>query len=406
MRTFTICLFVLLSFLLFRCSPGNSKTSQPDTEAHDHDHEHEHDHEHDHDHDNDHHHEAESSHNHTGVIIFTKAQSEAADLQVETVEPGIFSQVIKTSGQIIASPGDEATLAATANGIVSFGGRSLAPGQAIQRGETLATVSAQRLPEGDPLVKARRAFETAEKEFRRAEDLVKDQIISVKDFDLARLAYENARTVYEAQASDAGSGGLRISSPISGFIKNLLVSQGDYVTVGQAVAVVAKNQRLQLRAEVPENQFRHLHNISSAHFKTAYDTQLHKLSDLNGRFVSSGKAAGDASAFIPVTFEFDNTGEFISGSFAEVFLLSTPRQDVLTVPVSALTEEQGLFFVYLQLEAEEFKKQEVRIGESDGTRVEVLSGIKSGDKVVTHGVVQVKLAATSSVIPEGHTHNH
>jgi multidrug efflux pump subunit AcrA (membrane-fusion protein) len=44
------------------------------------------------------------------------------------------------------------------------------------------------------------------------------------------------------------------------------------------------------------------------------------------------------------------------------------------------------------------------LGQNNGERVQILSGLKNGDKVVTKGVYQVKLAATSSVMPEGHAH--
>ena len=71
--------------------------------------------------------------------------------------------------------------------------------------------------------------------------------------------------------------------------------------------------------------------------------------------------------------------------------------------------EQNLSLIthlYVQLDKEVFKKQEVHIGLSDGERVRILSGLKEGDRVVTKGTYQVKLAATASVIPEGHSHAH
>ena len=161
---------------------------------------------------------------------------------------------------------------------------------------------------------------------------------------------------------------------------------------------------MQLRAEVSENNFKILKNISTANFKLAYDKTVYKLSELNGRLLSYGKSSGDKTFYIPVTFEFDNVGDIIPGAFAEVFLLSSPQNNVISIPVSSITEEQGLFFVYLQLDAEGYKKQEVELGENNGERVHILSGLKVGDKVVTKGVYQVKLAATSSVMPEGHNH--
>jgi RND family efflux transporter MFP subunit len=339
-------------------------------------------------------------------IVFTKEQAGRAGLAVETVQAGSFHDAIKTGGQILAAQGDETVVAATANGIVSFSNPSLSEGAGIRAGQSIATISAGKLPEGDPAAKAKIEYETALKAYRRAEELVKDRIISSKEFEQAQLRFETARTAYEAQAAQATADGIVVSSPIAGFIKNRRVAQGEYVTVGQPLATVAQNRRLQLRAEVPENHYKALKSISSADFKPAYDDTLYRLSDLNGRLLSFGKAAGDASFYIPVLFEFDNVGDMIPGAFAEVYLLSGREEGVISVPVASVTEEQGLYFVYLQLDEEGYRKQEVTLGRNNGERVEALAGLQAGDRVVTRGVYQVKLAATSSIAPEGHTHSH
>lgn len=68
-------------------------------------------------------------------------------------------------------------------------------------------------------------------------------------------------------------------------------------------------------------------------------------------------------------------------------------------------EEQGLYFVYLQLDEEGYKKQEVTLGASNGKKVQILTGLKAGDRVVTKGAYQVKLASASNAIP-AHSHEH
>ena len=353
--------------------------------------------------------EGESSENnkeseHAEEISFSEKQAKLVGLTTETVSPGTFYNAIKTSGQIQAPQGNEEVIAATSNGIVSFTNSSITEGAAVSTGQSIVTISAKKLLEGDPAAKTKIAYETALKEYKRAENLVKDQIISTKEFEQVKLRYETAKTTYEAQASSNTAKGVSVSSPISGYIKNRLVSQGEYVSVGQPIVTVSQNRRLQLRAEVSENNFKILKNISTANFKLAYDKTVYKLSNLNGKLLSYGKSSGDKTFYIPVTFEFDNVGDIIPGAFAEVFLLSSPQNNVISIPVSSITEEQGLFFVYLQLDAEGYKKQEVELGENNGERVHILSGLKTGDKVVTKGVYQVKLAATSSVMPEGHNH--
>ena len=343
---------------------------------------------------------------HADEIVFTKAKAKTVGLEVQSVKPGVFSEVIKTSGQIQAAQGDEVTIVATSNGIVAFPNQSITEGASVNAGATIVTLSAKNLYDGDPIAKAKIAYEMALKDYQRSESLIKDKIISAKEFEQTRLRYENAKTVYKAQAANVTATGVKVTSPISGYIKNRLVNQGEYVSVGQPIATVSKNRRLQLRAEVSESDFNELKNIRSANFVMSYSNRVYKLSDLNGRLLSFGKASDQSSFYIPITFEFDNIGDIIPGSYAEVYLLSAPQDNVISIPVSALTEEQGLYFAYIQLDAEGFAKREVTLGQSNGERVKILSGLKDGDKIVTKGTYQVKLAANTSVVPEGHSHSH
>lgn len=400
MKTYIISSIIITAIWLTGCNRSQTKEARTPEDTHQHT---EAD-GHTHSPGDAHHHEDE--HEHTDEITFTREQAEAAGLTIETVSPGTFLQVIKTSGQIEPAQGDEVTIVATSHGVVSFTNLSVSDGTAVRAGEAIVSISARNLPDGDPAIKNKMEYETALKEFQRAEELIKDQIISTREYEQTRLRYETARTAYEAQASNITTKGVTVTSPISGYIKSRLAGQGEYVSVGQPVAIVTQNKRLRLKAEVSENYFGHLKSISSANFIPAYNQTVYSLSDLNGRLLSFGKASDRQSLYIPVTFEFDNTGDIIPGAFAEVFLLSSPLANVISVPVSALTEEQGLHFVYLQMHEEAYRKQEVTSGQNNGERVQILSGLEPGDNVVTNGVYQVKLAATSSVIPEGHSHNH
>ena len=198
----------------------------------------------------------------------------------------------------------------------------------------------------------------AKAEYERAEKLVKDQIVSQKEFENARLNYQNAKTAYEAISGKQSAKGVGITTPLTGYLKNISVKDGEYVTAGQAIATVSQNKKLVLRADVSEKYYNSLNSINNANFKTPYDNRVYALPDLSGKLLSVGKAAGTNSFFIPVTFEFDNRGDIIPGSFVEIYLLSYPMENVLSLPVSALTNEMGNFYVYRQLDEEGYQKQE------------------------------------------------
>ena len=396
-------------FLLGSCNSKSGEGHNHETEEHAHaGHDHEgHDHENEgpgHHHDDGHHHGEEAVAAHSDEIILPPAKAQAAGVAVSTVEPGVFNQVIKTSGQVMAAQGDESVAVATVAGVVSFHGKVI-EGMSVGKGTPLVVLSSKNMADGDPVQRARIAYETARKEYERMKELLPNKIVSEKDFAQARQTYENARISYEAVAKNHSAQGQAVTSPISGYVKNLLVKEGDYVTVGQPLVSITQNRRLFLRADVSEKYYPYLRTIGSANFCTPYNNKVYTLKGLNGRLLSYGKASGDNGYYVPITFEFDNKGDIIPGSFVEIFLLSSPMENVIALPHTALTEEQGSFFVYLQVDEEGYKKQLVTLGADNGERVQILSGIKAGDKVVTQGAYQVKLAGATNAIP-AHSHEH
>lgn len=340
-----------------------------------------------------------------GQVHFTHAQAEEVNLQMETVRLAPFQSVFHTGGKILTSQNSEQTVVATSSGVVSFTKASVAEGSSIHSGEELISISSDRLQDGDPVKKAKVEFESAQQDYLRAEKLIDSKIISEKEFNQIRTRYETAKAAYQGQANNFSNKGISVKSSASGYLKQWLVENGQYVNVGDPIAIVAQDSRLRLQADVPESYFKHLKNVQDADFRTAYENITYRISELNGKLLSFGKSVSEGSAYLPVVFEFDNTGELVPGSFTDVYLLGGIRNNVLSVPLSSVVEEQGLYFVFVRLEEEMFKKVLVSLGQSDGRRVEIRKGIEPGDEVVTHGTYSVKLAAAGKAIP-GHTHNH
>lgn len=400
-------LWVVCAYLFAGCSGGNTTRPEHDHEQEEHNHDHEAGEEHDHEHEeagHDHGKEtAEAAH--TDEIIFKKALAEAVGLQTKEVQPAPFTDVIKTSGRVMTAQGDESVVVATVPGVVTFGNLSFVDGTAVRKGQAILSLASSGLSDGNVAAKAKFTFENAKKEYERMQQLVGDKIVSAKDFEQARLNYENAKVAYDAVAGKQTANGVSVVSPMNGYLKNLQVKEGDFVTVGQPLATISQNSRLVLRAEVSEKYYNILPVVQSANFRTPYDNVTYQLSDLRGRLLSYGKASDTNSFYIPVTFEFDNKGSVIPGSFVEIYLLTTAMENVLSVPVSALIEEQGIFSVFIRLDDEGYKKQTVTLGANNGSDVQIISGLKPGDRVVTEGAYQVKLASASNAIP-AHSHQH
>lgn len=341
-------------------------------------------------------------------ITYLKEQAWKIEFANAPVKKQPFSDIIKTNGQVLPAPGDEMLVTAKAGGIVLFSGNKTIIGSEVSEGTNLFTIAGGDITEGNIDVaykEAKANYDKAKADYDRASSLIKDKIISEKDFLDAKVKFENSQTTFNALGKNYTSGGQNVSSPMTGFVKNILVSEGQFVEAGMPLATVSKNKKLILQANVSQKYFEKLSSVTSANFKTTESDKFISTADLNGKLISFGKSADASSPFIPITFEIDNTGNIIPGSVAEVYLKSFPLPDALVIPTTSLIEEQGNFFVYVQTEGESFQKREVKLGASDGINVQILSGITEGERVVTKGAYQIKLSSMSGTMP-AHGHEH
>ena len=341
-------------------------------------------------------------------ISYLKEQAWKVEFANMPVIRQSFNEIIKTTGEILPAQGDEMVVTANTNGIVTFSGNKAVVGTSVRAGEMLFAISGKNLTDGNSetrYTQAKVAYEKAKTDYDRAQELVKDNIVSQRDFLEIKARYETEQANYNNLSRNYQSGGQKVVSPISGFVKNILVTEGQYVSVGQPIASVSQNRSLVLKAEVSQKYFSKLPLISSANFKTAYDNKTYSIESLNGKLLSYGKSNDASTLFIPVTFSFDNKGEVVPGSLVDVFLKLQPFDGAIVIPVSALIEEQGVFYAYVQTAGESFVKRELKLGGSDGINIQVLAGLNEGERVVTKGAYQIKLATASGAIPlHGHAH--
>ncbi|MFT3845482.1 MAG: efflux RND transporter periplasmic adaptor subunit [Lacibacter sp.] len=340
-------------------------------------------------------------------ISYLKEQAWKVEFANAPVMKETMFDVVKATGEILSAPGDEVTIAAKSNGIVKFAGNNNITGSVIRAGQAMFTVTGGEIAfENVEAAKqtARAELATAKTEYDRANELIKDKLVTQGEFQQAKLRYEQAQITLNNLGRNY-SGGKSLSSPINGFIKSIMVSEGQYVSAGQPLATITKNQRLILKADVSLKDADKISSIQDASFTIIQNKQSYSTKELNGKLLSVGKTTAPNSPFIPVHFQIDGKPGMLPGSFAEVFLKTVPINNALVIPVSALVEEQGFYYVYIQTEGESFQKREVKLGANDGQKVQVLSGVNEGERVVTKGAYQIKLSQASGSLP-AHGHEH
>ena len=345
-------------------------------------------------------------HDHAGLTVFTHEQIKAGGVEIAPVKMHPMAGVIRTSGEVITAQDDVRTISATAAGVVSFTRSGLTQGTPVGAGQSLFHIRAEGIPTVDNTAPLRADLANAEAALARQKELYKEQLITRAEYEDAVAAVAAARAALSTPQKQVINSGRGAASPISGYIAQLLVSPGQYVEVGTPLATVTTNRRVQLRADVPRKYADVMNRITTANVVVpGRDQEPLQLSRYGGRIVSRGNTAM-GTGYIPMLIEFDNPGTLATGTPVEAYLLTETRGEALVLPRTALTEEEGLYFVYVEVEPEHFRKTQVKPGESDGVNVEILSGLTGGEKVVVKGSTLLKLAANSGKAPQGHTHNH
>ena len=252
---------------------------------------------------------------------------------------------------------------------------------------------------------ARARLDKARSDLQRAETLLEQQVISRKEYERRQMEADIAEAAYQTLTNSFQAEGRAVTANLSGIIKNILVTNGAYVSEGTPLATITNTRRLILEAQVSQKYLPVLPRIRSAHFQTPYQDSVQSIEAYNGRLLRYGKMITPGSNFIPVLFELDNVNNLVPGSYADLFLLTAPTEEALVVPRSALMRDYDTFYVYVQTGGERFTKRQVRTGVSDGKMVQITQGLAAGEWVVTQGAYQVKMASMSSAIP-AHGHEH
>ena len=340
-------------------------------------------------------------------VVFTKEMSWKVNFSTDSCRMEPFGQVIRTMAQVLPAQGDEHIVVAKAGGIVTLTGGGLTEGKAVKAGQALVTIESSKMADNNLKVRyqeAETAYRLAKAEYERKQSLAADRIVSESDLQKARSEYERAEANYRNLNSNFSSGRQTATTTIGGFIKQLHIVSGQYVEVGQPLVTITQNRNLLIRAEIQPRYYATLGNIVNATIKHGLTKQ--SLEELGGRLVSYGKTVDTTTPLIPITFEIQNKSDFLPGSFVEMFIRTRGARPTITVPAISLIEEMGNYFVYVQLTPEYFEKREVTIGQTDGIRTEILSGLNGTERVVTRGATLVKITQSSGHLDAESGHQH
>ena len=292
-------------------------------------------------------------------------------------------------------------------------------GDPVRRGQLLAKLEdfeiVEQVKQAEASLEVARAtirqreadLKVAELNFDRSKNLFQRQLLAKQALDDAEsryLAAEAQIDLSKAQAQQTSArleelqinlGNTRIVSPVDGFVGKRNVDPGAWVSQNAPVVSVVEISSLRLVANVVEKDLRLVNTGDPATVEVdAYPGDLFK-----GRIARVSPVLDPATRTATMEVEIPNRDNRLKpGMYARVLLIIEERKDTTLVPKVAVVDFEGKRGVWIPGGDNKVQFRETRLGIEDQERIEVLEGLKPGDRIVTEGAGSLR-AGDTVVLP-------
>jgi membrane fusion protein (multidrug efflux system) len=230
------------------------------------------------------------------------------------------------------------------------------------------------------LNEARANLAIATSALARAERLNREKLISAAEYDLLRgkLAVEQSR-VASAQAT---LGKLTLLSPFAGRIGLRSVAVGDVVSAGQDLVTLVRLDPMEIDFSVPESALSQLQSGQGVQATVdAYPGET-----FTATVVAIDPVVDPQSRSAKLRARIDNRdGRLRPGQFAQLRLETAAAQGTaLFIPEQSLLQDAKSRYVFTVVDGKA-KRADITTGRREPGLIEVLTGLKAGDTVITAG---------------------
>jgi membrane fusion protein, heavy metal efflux system len=395
--------------------------------------------------------EAPAASNPAGTVKFLMEQQWLIRMKLAVVEEQTVARQITATGRVVPAANSQAVVAPPVSGLLA--GRQMPRvGQHVSQGQVIAVVqqtatsaeqaqvraaaaqvqaqNAQVSVENARLESERRTavgeadaarvrLDLAQREAERAQRLYERKAFSQRQLQAAQAERDTARAVYDAAvkrrdalaarrpitpaSANVGSANAShtVRAPLSGYITKVNKSLGEQVQPGEGILEISNLDTVWIEAPIFERDLNRLGGNVIATFTTpAYPGHV-----FNGAVIDTGAVIDEQTRAATVVFQVQNHGRTLRiGMQANVSLDAGESVTAMMIPKEAVLDNEGKKIVYVLLSGEEFQRREVTLGDEYGDKVAVLSGLNSGDRVVTQGAYQLRLQELRPADAGAHSH--
>lgn len=253
---------------------------------------------------------------------------------------------------------------------------------------------------------ARQRIAVARQARQRAESVFKGGYLTSKEVDEAENAFQQARIAAEAALDDikliGGTPGdlhtVPIPAPIGGRVTERLTSLGETVQAGKPLMALLNAQSVWVQLNVYQKELASVRLGQSVSFTS----EATPGQTFRGVVSSLGESADEKTRTIKVRCIVQNPGGRLKpGLFVTGSIQGTSRSKALAVPKDAVQYLDNHPVVYVPTGGtREFRAQPIQIGPKHEDVIEVVGGLKPGDRLVTKNAFLVKSQAMKSELLE------
>ena len=259
-------------------------------------------------------------------------------------------------------------------------------GDIVRAGDVIVDLSSGAQLAG--LEEARAAYQEAERQLARGQELAQSKIISESQLDTQRATRDAAKArmdVVRAQLSDRV-----ITAPFDGILGFRQVSPGTLVTPGTPIATLDDISVIKLDFTVPE---RYLAVLARGQ-DVAAKSETYPDREFAGRIASVDSRVDPVTRSVTVRAEIPNADRLLRpGMLMSLDVFLAPRQAVV-VPEIAVLQVGADAFVYRVKADQTVERAKIELGSRRQGEVEVRTGLADGDRVVTEGTVKLREGAS------------
>ena len=307
-------------------------------------------------------------------------------LEVEgfIVEPRSVSETVEVPGTLF--PAEETKIMAEVSGrVVQL---NIPEGDVVARGTLLVKLFDEDLKA--QLNKLRVQLQIAEKTVERQKELLDIKGISQQDFDLSALAADNLKADIEFIKISISK--TEIRAPYEGQIGLRNISLGSYLSPSDIVTTLRDINRLKLEFSVPEKYAKSIGRGYQVTFRVDGGLANHSAQVI----ATEGNVDPTTRTLRIRALVTGKSKELVPGVFARINLQLGKDSEALMIPTQAvIPQARNKQVIVLSGDTAIFKV--VETGIRDSAYVQVVSGLKMGDTVITTGLMAIRPSAKVKV---------